>query len=105
MFLLSVLKHALRAEHLPALDAVELDLLLRMRRAHHYLRLRVRFTCSRSLRCARGGLEGQAGKYLVIDGEVLRADLMLAFVVGALDHAVLGQFAHAVKTEGVAARQ
>ena len=45
----------------------------------------------------------QASQHLVIDGQIVGADLMITLVVWALDHAVLGQFTHALGAERVAA--
>ena len=100
VLLLRVLEDAFGAEVLPAHHAVELDLLLWMLAAVHDLRL--------GNRTLRGGLRilgshRQTRQNLVIHWQVVRIDLVIAFVVGALDHAVLGEFPHAVAAERVSA--
>ena len=41
----------------------------------------------------------QTSQHLVIDWQVIRANLMRGLVVGALDYAVLGQFTYTLATE------
>ena len=87
---------------LPAHHAVELYLLLRMLAAVHDLWLR-----NGACAVGRGVLRRhwKARQNLVIHRQVVWADLMVALVVWALDHAVFGKFARALATEGVTAGQ
>ena len=98
MLLLGVLEDTFGAEVLSAHHAVEFHLLLWMLTAVHDLGLR-----NRPL---RGGLRSlgshrQTRQNLVIDRQVVWIDLMIALVVGALDHAVLRELSHAVVAERV----
>ena len=103
MLLLRVLQDAFRAEHLPVLQAVELDFLCRVLLAVHDLCLLDGLASGRRLSRAICSLHGQTRQDLVVDGQVVGVDLMAAFVVGALDHAVLGQLAGALSTKCVTA--
>ena len=100
MLLLGVLEDTLGAEVLAAHHTVELYLLLRMLLAVHDLGLGWH-----SLRGSRGilGRHGQPRQNLVVHRQVVRADLMVALVVRALDHAVLRELAGTLATEGVTA--
>ena len=101
VLLLRMLEDALGAKMFPARHAVELYLLLRMLPAVHDLGL-----WNRAI-VGLGVLRGhrKARQNLVVHRQVVWADLMRAFVVWALDHAVLGKFARALATEGVTAGQ
>ena len=102
MLLLGVLEDTFGAEVLSAHHAVELNLLLRMLAAVHDLGLR-----NRALRGGRIilGCHRQTRQNLVIHRQVVWIDLMVALVVGALDHAVLGELSHAIAAERVSAGQ
>jgi hypothetical protein len=96
VLLLRVLEDALRAEHVPVLHAVELDLFRRVR--HAVLDLRFRHLASGH--CGVGGRgHGEAGEDLVVDGQVVWSNLMITLVVGALNDSVLGEFADALGAE------
>ena len=47
----------------------------------------------------------QAGQDLVVDGQIIRVDLMCALVVGTLDDAVLGQLTDAFTAERMTTRE
>ena len=102
MLLLCVLEDALGAEHFAVLHAVKLDFLLRVRLAVLDLRLR---HLARLQSWVRRGCHRQPGQDLVVHRQVVRANLVRAFVVGTGNHAVLGEFADALIAEGVAAGQ
>lgn len=91
MLLLRVLEDALRAEHVSVLHAVELDFLAWM--ALTVLDLALRHLARRhrwiGRRCHR-----QACQHLVVHRQVVWGNLVRTFVVWALDHSVLGEFAN-----------
>ena len=102
VLLLSVLQNAFRTEHVPVLQAVELNLL--------------RGVLSTKLNLAFRHLTGQHGrvgrsrhwksrKHLVVDWQVVGSYLMVAFVVRTLNHSVLGEFTNALRTERVTTRK
>ena len=102
VLLLGVLEDALGAEHVTVLHTVELDFLARVRLT--ILDLALRHLAVREVRiCGRG--HGQAGEDLVVDWEVVWADVVSGLVVRALNHAVFRKFAHALAAEGMPARQ
>ena len=102
MLLLGVLQDALAAEHVTILHAVELDLLLGMGLAVLDLALGHLAGAQGRVRC-RG--HGQASEHLVVHWQVVRVDLVARLVVGALDHAMLGQLTDALRTERVTTGQ
>ena len=93
VLLLSMFQDAFRAEHVSVLHAVKLDLLAGVGLAE--LDLTFAHLTRLQGRVSRRG-HWQPSQHLIVYGEVVRAYLMRRFVVGTLDHAVLGQLARAL---------
>ena len=96
-------QNALGAEHITVLHAVEFDLLGGMRLTELDLAL-FHLAAGAEGWVGRGG-HGESSEHLVVDGQVVRADLMRGLIIWTLDHAVLGELAHAFRAEGMAAGQ
>ena len=77
----------LRTEHLTVLHTVELDLFRRMCWTILYLALGHLAGAERRVGC-RG--HRQTGQHLIVNRQLVRIDLMVTFVVRALDDAMLG---------------
>ena len=93
MLLLSMFQNAFGAEHIAVLHAVEFDLLGGMRLTVLDLALFHLAAVSEGRVRRRG--HRQSSQHLVVDGQVVWANLMRRLVVWTLDHAVLGELAHA----------
>ena len=93
MLLLSMFQNAFGAEHIAVLHTVEFYLLGGMRLTVLDLALFHLAAVSEGRVCRRG--HRQSSQHLVVDGQVVWANLMRRLVVWTLDHAVLGELAHA----------
>ena len=93
MLLLSMFQNAFGAEHLAILHAIEFDLLGGMRLTVLDLALFHLAAVSEGW-VGRGG-HGESSEHLVVDGQVVWANLMHGLIIWTLDHAVLGELAHA----------
>ena len=93
MFLLSMFQNAFGAEHFAILHAVEFYLLGRMRLT--VLDLALFHLAAVSEGRVRRRRHRQSSQHLVIDGQAVWANLMRGLIVWTLDHAVLGELAHA----------
>ena len=93
MLLLSMFQNALGAEHIAVLHAVEFDLLGGVRLTE--LDLALFHLAAGAEGWVRCGGHGESSEHLVVDGQVVRADLMRGLIIWTLDHAVLGELAHA----------
>ena len=102
MLLLGMFQNALCAEHVAVLHAIKLYLLGRMRLAELDLAF-CHLTATEGWVSRRS--HRQTGQHLVVHRQVVRANLMRGLIVRALDHAVLGELAHAFRAERVAAGQ
>ena len=100
VLLLCVFQNALGAEHITILHAIELDLL-------GWMRLTILDLAFGHLAALEGWIcrccHWQTGQHLIVDGEVVRSDLVRRLVIWALDHAVLGELADAFRAEGMSA--
>ena len=97
-----MLQDALRAEHITVLHAIEFDLFGGVLGA--VLDLRLGHLARAERRIGRG-CHGQAGKHLVVDGQIVRIYLMSALVIGTLDNSVLGKLTDTFTAERVTAWQ
>lgn len=95
-----VLQNTFWTEHLSVLDTVEFDLLLWMAWAH--LDLTFRHGASSHSWVGRR-CHGQACQHLVVHWQIVRVDLVVAFVVGTLNHSVLGELTDTLGAERVTA--
>ena len=86
-------QNAFGAEHFAILHAIEFDLLGGMRLTVLDLALFHLAAVSEGWVRRRG--HRQSSQHLVVDGQVVWANLMGGLVVWTLDHAVLGELAHA----------
>ena len=93
MLLLSMFQNAFGAEHIAILHAIEFDLLGGMRLTVLDLALFHLAAVSEGWVRRRG--HWQSSQHLVVDWQVVRANLMRGLIIWTLDHAVLGELAHA----------
>ena len=106
MLHLGVFEHAFRAEHLPVIFAVELDLLLGMDLAVTDGRKHCDLFGSVLLVLALiGDAHLKSRQHLVVDRQALGRLVMLELVVRALDDLVLVQHEDALIAERVSARE
>ena len=97
-----MLEDALRAEHVTVLHAVEFDLFGGVLGAVLDLGLG---HLARAERRVSRSCHGQPGQHLVVDGQIVRVDLMCALVIRTLDYSVLGELADTFTAERVTAWQ
>ena len=95
-----MLQDALRTEHVSVLHAVEFDLFGGVLGA--VLDLGLGHLARAERRIGRG-CHGQPGQHLVVDGQIVRVDLMCALVIRTLDNSVLGELADTFTAERVTA--
>ena len=86
-------QNALGAEHIAVLHAIKFDLLgwMRLTELDHAFG---HLAAISKGRVRRGG-HWQPSQNLVVDGQVVRANLMRRLIVWTLDHAVLGELSDA----------